>query len=165
MSNLVAGIKSLKGDGLSIRYEDLLTEQAEWDRLYTFLELSCDENIMNRFVEDQLVGSMGDPTGVKLYDKISTDPLDKWKITLGNPIRKYWCKRYLKWVGKERLKLMGYDYDNLKQEINAIPFSLRYFFSDLVLVPFGFVYCFFEPYIFKKKMKNIFKWRSIYVHR
>ena len=57
---------------------------------------------------------MGDPTGVKNYREVDTAPLEKWKTTINNnPLRKMWCRRYLSWIGEERLKVMGYRFQRV----------------------------------------------------
>jgi hypothetical protein len=30
---------------------------------------------------------------------------------MAGPLRQAWCRRYLRWLGAERLALMGYDHD------------------------------------------------------
>ena len=39
------------------------------------------------------------------------------------------------WIGRERLAVMGYDLDQLLQEVNAFPSSHRRLFSDLYRMP------------------------------
>lgn len=75
---------------------------------------------------------MGDPTGVHRYQELSTEPLEKWKRTLGTPWRKRWCRAYLDWIGPERLVTMGYDPAELRRELDSLPSSPRHLASDAV---------------------------------
>ena len=43
-------------------------------------------SLLTSFADVRLRGTMGDPTGVDRYQELSTEPLDKWKRTLGNPV-------------------------------------------------------------------------------
>jgi len=75
---------------------------------------------------------MGDPTGVHRYRELSTEPLDKWRSTLGTAWRKRWCRAYLERIGAARLAAMGYDLDELLAELDALPSSPRHVVSDAV---------------------------------
>ena len=154
-------------DACAVRFEDLLAgnKQESWERIFAYLGIEFDPSMLERFSSSALRGRWGDTKGIKQYAEISTEPLEKWKRTMGNPIRKIWCRRYLKWIGRERLAAMGYDYDELLVELKEIPINLRYFLDDLVLIPFGLIYCWFEPYVMLQKFKYIFAWRYVNVHR
>jgi hypothetical protein len=80
----------------------------------------------------RLQGNMGDPTGVHRYQELSTEPIEKWKQTLGTTWRKRWCRSYLDWIGADRLATMGYDLDALRGELDALPSSARHVASDAV---------------------------------
>ena len=64
---------------------------------------------------------MGDPYGTKLYTTLDERALDKWKLRINNPIRKAWSRRYLQWIGEERLAVMGYDLDDLIRQVDEVP--------------------------------------------
>ena len=49
-----------------------------------------------------------------------------------NPLRRAWCRRYLRWIGRERLALMGYSLDDLVAEVEALPHSLRRLGPDVL---------------------------------
>jgi len=146
-------------------YEGLIDGDEEWARLFSDIGIEYDPDVLAGFTKTRLEGAMGDPTGTVDYKQISSAPLAKWKETMANPLRKRWCKKYLEWIGGERLVLMGYDYDELRREVDAIPFSFRYLFSDLVWMPLGFMYCLLEPYVFIQKFRNILSRRHTRVHR
>jgi hypothetical protein len=80
---------------------------------------------------------MGDPVGIKQYSRISGEPLEKWKRVLGNPLRKAWCRRYLRWIGSERLGIMGYSLDDLLRQLELVPNGVESVGSDLFYLSYG----------------------------
>jgi Sulfotransferase family len=118
---------------LAVRYEDLVSRPTDtWPGIFDSLGLAFDEELLTRFSDVQLEGSMGDPTGVRRYTTISAEPLEKWRSTFANPYRKRWCREYLSWIGHERLALMGYDLDELLGQVDEISASPRSIASDAV---------------------------------
>jgi hypothetical protein len=65
--------------------------------------------------------------------------LDAWRATMANPLRRRWCRRYLAWIGAERLATMGYDCAALETELAAAPRSLRHLGSDFMRLGFGWL--------------------------
>jgi hypothetical protein len=107
---------------LVVNYEDLVTGEPEhWRRITDHFGVEFDPASLSRFREVELEGRMGDPHGVRLYHDLSREPLTKWRGELNTPIRKAWCRRYLRWLGEERLALMGYDLGELLAELDAVP--------------------------------------------
>ncbi|CAN5750167.1 hypothetical protein BH18ACT17_BH18ACT17_16760 [soil metagenome] len=118
---------------LAVRYEDLVSRpDTTWPRVFDHLGLPFDDGLLTRFNDVALQGSMGDPTGVRRYSTISDEPLEKWRATLANPYRKRWCREYLRWIGAERLTVMGYDLDELLGQMDEIGTSARSVASDAV---------------------------------
>ncbi|HTA13472.1 MAG TPA: sulfotransferase [Solirubrobacteraceae bacterium] len=116
----------------AVRYEDLLGgEQRHWRRLMDYLEIEFDPDTLRSFSQIELGGRMGDPTGPKRYKTLSSEPSQKWKGTLANPLRKEWCRRYLRFLGDERLATMGYDRKELTAALDAEPISMRSITSDV----------------------------------
>jgi hypothetical protein len=98
------------------------------------------EQVGETFSQVKLEGRLGDYAGSKTYATISSEPLDKWKRTLRNPLRKRWARRYLQWIGSERLKIMGYNLETLLAELDAVPVSVQHLLSDAVRMSYGAVY-------------------------
>jgi hypothetical protein len=120
---------------LTVRFEDLVTgDEVPWRRILDYLELPWDPLVMKHFSTVELRGRLGDPTGVVAYSALSQEPLEKWRGTLGNPVRRAWCSRYLQWLGRERLEAMGYDLDELQRELNTIPLSREGIWEDAGLM-------------------------------
>ena len=106
----------------SARFEDLVTgERGHWSRLLDYLGIDFEEESLSSFAAVELNGRTGDPTGVKRYSALSAEPSQKWKRTLANPLRRAWARRYLGFLGDERLALMGYSGERLVDELEAQP--------------------------------------------
>jgi len=149
-----------------MRYEDLITNPYdEWEKVFKYLGLSFDPTVLTGFSQVHLKGNIADQPGMKRYHSLSQEPLEKWKTALANPVRKAWCYRYLKWIGRERLAIMGYDLDSLLAEIDAIPFSLHFLGSDFWHIPYGVVYRVFEGSILKHKLVALRSGNRVYAHR
>ena len=97
----------------------------------SYLEIDFEPAALSRFAEVRLDGRMGDPTGRQRYSALSSEPRQKWKRTLANPVRKAWCRRYLRYLGPDRLATMGYDMDRMIGELDSQPLSLDSLVPDL----------------------------------
>ena len=116
----------------AVRYEDLVTDPVTaWDGVFRYLDLPFEPSSLEQFSGITLAGRMGDPTGIGKYAAVSNASLEGWERTLNNPFRKAWCRRYLRWIGRERLALMGYDLDALLADLDALTTSVQRVGSDL----------------------------------
>lgn len=150
----------------AVRYEELIERPAEvWKRAFDYLELPFDPSIVQRFSEVDLEGAKGDKLGTGNYRQMSLEPLEKWKRTLANPIRQAWCRRYLRWIGADRLAVMGYALDELLEELDAIPTSLQHIGSDALRAGYGQACELFESKMLKHKLLTLSDWKRIHAHR
>lgn len=132
LPRLVATYRANSERAHSVRFEDLAGgDESHWRRLMDYLGIEFDRRSLDRFSEVKLNGRMGDPTGVKRYSALSTEPAEKWKSRLANPMRKAWCRRYLRFLGAERLRTMGYDLEQIMGELDSQPTTLASFAPDL----------------------------------
>ena len=132
LPRLVAAYLANGARAHSVNFEDLLGGgELPWRRLMDYLGIEFDVAALDRFSEVELNGSMGDQTGVKRYAALSTEPTHKWKKTLANPVRKAWCRRYLRFLGDERLQVMGYDLSQIMRELDSQPTTLASLAPDL----------------------------------
>jgi hypothetical protein len=133
MASLIDGYKAHSDQVLTIQYESLLqSPENELSRIAEYLNLKFDSDVLKRFSQVSFSGRLGDPTGVKNYQVIETAPLEKWKKVINNPLRKMWCRRYLNWLGEERLKVMGYDFKVLLHDLGSTEMTMSNLFSDIV---------------------------------
>ncbi len=68
---------------------------------------------------------------------------------LDQPICKAWWRRYLRWIGAERLAFMGYDFRELLAEPSFVPTSLRWLGLDMRNIGYGLARNPYRACIFK----------------
>ena len=162
MQTLVDSYESNREAVLSLKYESLLqAPEDELSRVFDYLDLHYDPGLLAEFAKIRLDGKMGDPTGVEEYSKVDMSPLDKWKTTLNNPLRRMWCRRYLQWIGRERMAIMGYDLDELLQELNTTHTRWATLPGDVVCFLYGLFYCLFDVRIIKQKFAGLRAWKQV----
>lgn len=139
-----------------LRYEDLIVDpNVRANALFSALGMPGVEDVAGSFNSVKFRGELGDKTGRAEYASVSSAPLLKWKKTFANPLRKRWAASYLKWLGRERLEVMGYDYDALKQDIASIEVGGAHVASDAARMLYGRV----EPFL----NLNVLRRRATYL--
>ena len=162
---LVDAYHSREPAALGIRYEDLVDRpEAVTARIFTYLDLFPGEANIAEFAGITLSGGLGDEPGMRAYGSISKAPLEKWKEILANPLRKAWCRRYLEFLGPDRLAIMGYSSDELLLELSNLPFSSRFLASDLVRMPYAALFKLLEGRILRDKLDDLRNGRRIFLH-
>lgn len=132
IDNLVRAYRANPERTHAVRFEDLITRPSEtWPALFDDLGVEFDPGSLARFAAVEVDARMGDPTGRRRYVELSTEPLERWKRTVSSPVRRRWCRDYLRWIGAERLSVMGYDLDALLAELDQVPTSLGSVGSDV----------------------------------
>jgi hypothetical protein len=132
LPRLVAAYEANRERVHAARFEDLVGgDEDRWAKLMDHLGIEFEPEALAGFAKIELNGRMGDPTGRKQYSTLSAEPEQKWKGTLANPLRRDWCRRYLRFLGTERLATMGYDLDRLVGELTSQPIGLDSFIPDL----------------------------------
>jgi hypothetical protein len=150
----------------AMRYEDLVEEPAKtWSKAFDYLDLPFDSSALELFDGTKLAGRMGDRSGVAKYTRVSNESVEGWKRTLNTPVRKAWCRRYLRWIGRDRLRMMGYDLDGLMAELECIPISYRGIGSDAGRGCWGLIRDVAEPRILGQKWSKMPAWRYVHTHR
>jgi hypothetical protein len=119
----------------AVRYEDLVCgDEATWRGLTEYIGIPFDASATERFTEVQLAGRKGDHLGSARFKSLSTEPLEKWRLVINNPVRRAWARRYLRWIGPERLAQMGYDLDDLMAELGSLDVGAGGAGEDLVRI-------------------------------
>lgn len=132
LPRLVAARNANAAKSYSARFEDLVSgDESHWRTLMEFLGIDFDPSALVTFSDVALRGRMGDPTGTKRYSSLSADPSEKWRSAFGNPVRKAWCRRYLRFLGEERLDSMGYSLQQLLCALDAQPAGATSLLGDL----------------------------------
>jgi hypothetical protein len=140
LAHLVAAYSENHEQTIAVRYESLVANpDSEVRRVLRYLGLGDEDTAVDRFQELELRNrEYWDPTGPAKYAGVSTDSLDQWKRTFSNPLRREWARRYVRWIGGERLALMGYDLDAILAEIDSEPVGLRRLGTDAVAAVAGY---------------------------
>lgn len=133
ITQLVEAYEQHREGSLAVTYEALVSDpDLTWPLIFEYLEIPFEPELVRTFADVHIEGTMGDPTGVHRYQELSTEPLEKWKGTLGNPWRKRWCRDYLDRIGADRLAVMGYDLETLRGDLDALPSSPKKAVSDAI---------------------------------
>jgi len=132
LPRLISAYRANSHRAYSVRFEDFVGgEERSWRPLMEYLEIEFDPDALHRFSEVDINGRMGDKVGVKRYTSLSTEPQEKWRDTLVNPLRIAWCRRYLSFLGTERIAAMGYDREQIMRELSSQPTSVNELIPDL----------------------------------
>jgi hypothetical protein len=166
LSNLVKTFQAHKEQALAIRYEDLVLDpEKTLQSVYSYLDLPYLPDVLTKFQDVTFRSKIRDPNAdLEGYQTIRREPIDKWKQTMANPLRKAWCRKYIRWIGRERLAVMGYDFDTLLEEINALPSGTRFLARDLYRIPYGKLYVLFEGRILKRQIQTLLRGEKVYIH-
>jgi Sulfotransferase family len=133
LSNLVGAFEEHSAQSFAVRYEDLVASPTSaWPSLFDYLEIPFDPRTLETFDSVDVAARMGDRTGSRNYRTLATEPLTKWHATVRNPFRQRWCRSYLRWIGAERLEIMGYDLEVLLDELDNVPGSGQHLGVDLL---------------------------------
>lgn len=171
LENLVEAYRKHSSKVCAVHFEKLVASPIEeWTRVFDYLELSFEPATLEEFGKIEPQGRpgsrppMGDNPGKKRYSRVSQEPLTKWRQSLSNPVRKAWSRRYLRWIGADRLATMGYDLDELLAELDSLPTSSRRLGSDLLHGGYGLIFQVLEPTILKHKLQLLPSWHRIHTH-
>jgi hypothetical protein len=165
LANLIRTYKERQDQCLSVTYEDLIVSpEIELKRISRYLDIELDPSMLEEFAKVRFRGSMGDAKGMEQYQSLSVGSLDKWKMYINTPFRKYWCRRYLNWIGSERLALMKCNLAHLQREIGSVRTRWSMLPSDVIRALYGIAYCALEPAAMKLKLKYLLEWKWVKPH-
>jgi Sulfotransferase family len=121
IERLVAAHARRDPRAVALRFEDVVADPGATTRaVFELLGLDAAEAAAEAFAGTSLNGRMGDRTGTAAYSEISGEPVERWRTTMANPLRKRWCAAYLRSLGPERLAAMGYDHGELARAVSGI---------------------------------------------
>lgn len=121
ISSLLDTYISKQADVHALNFENLLHDPySEIQQICLYLNIPFTDEMLSAFHKTPLLGRMTEHTGSKVYKtNISKEPLTNWPSTFNNSYRRLWAKKYLNWIGEDRLKIMGYDYSELLSELRS----------------------------------------------
>jgi hypothetical protein len=120
-SALTAAFDANRDRAHAVRFEDLLGENREdhWRAMFDYLELDWNPELLERFSTVRL-RNFGDPTGSRMYSRLSTEPLEKWRKSFRGPVRQAWAVHYwLERLGSAPLEIMGYDPESVIRDVRS----------------------------------------------
>jgi Sulfotransferase family len=136
--NLVEAYFAHAETAIAIQYEELIRDpQSASRQVFEYLGLHYRSEVLGGFGSVELVGSMGDHTGMRYGSSISTDSLTADSEMLGSPVRKAWLRQYLGRLGDDTLEAMGYQRGSLLQFLSEVPNSFRTVPGDLLRMAYG----------------------------
>lgn len=128
---MAAGVRLLGERALSLDYARLVaTPNVVLPELCDYLGIPFSANMLSDYRAVEMAGRMGDPIGVKSYDNVSKESLSKWKQRPYNIYRKWYAKRYVRFLGDETLQAFGLSTKELLLEIDSTPATMRGAFRD-----------------------------------
>jgi hypothetical protein len=131
MQALVAAYEQNAARSYAVCYESLIRHgETEWPKLFDYLDLDMPVDLWGEFQKATIAGSMGDALA-KTTKRVQVRSLDKWLLTFNNGYRKKWARRYLNWIGEQRLAVMGYDKQNLLRRLDSIPTTGKNLAADI----------------------------------
>lgn len=138
LDHLVRGYLRHHDRAVALCYEDLVrAPDATLERVFGHLGLAPPTDAAARLPGTVLPGRLGDHAGTRRHAQPDPGACDRWREQLGNPLRRRWCRRYVAWIGAERLEVMGYDPATIDAEIDAMPGTLKYLGSDCLRASYG----------------------------
>lgn len=166
VENLVRTYEKYEDKVHAMRYEALISSPEQTLRgAFRYLDLPFDPSALDLFGSVELRGRWGDHSGTQKYAQVSDEPLEGWRQVLNNPLRKAWCRRYLRWIGSDRLAVMGYDLDDLNDALDSLPASYGRIGSDVGRGCWGLIRDLAEPKILAQKLAKLPAWHRIHVHK
>ena len=106
--------------GITIHYETLVTEAEDTIRkICEHLQIDYQPDMLKYGNRPAPVGTMNDPIGIHQHSTPTAGSLDKWTKLGCNSQHRSFALSYLDTLGPETLTSLGYDSDELEQEIRT----------------------------------------------
>jgi hypothetical protein len=135
-----------------LRYEDLVREPEHLtQRVFDHLGLPRTDTAVGNLAGSILPGTMGDMKGMTFPGEVTTAGIEQWKGVLGTPLRRAWARRYLRWLGRDRLLEMGYSFNDLSEELSRARAERSRFLSDAARLLYGWWAIRYEFALFGRK--------------
>jgi hypothetical protein len=154
LARLIAAFEAHPDRAYAVRYEALVAGGSEaWGGVFEYLGIRFDPSSLRLPASTDLGGRMGDKVGTYRYVGLSSEPLEKWKSSLANPLRIRWSKNYLRWIGERRLEVMGYEATELLRSLDGLPRGRSLVVSDAMRMTYGAITEFRRSIAFRRLTK------------
>jgi hypothetical protein len=149
---------------LQVRYEDMVSEPATaWRAIFSHLRLEFDPRVLEEYTSVQFAGSMVGPAGIKEFKEISTESIDDWTNAFRSPLRRMWARRYLEWIGEERLRVMGYAQADITRMLDGpLDFNPARVISDAVFMTIGAAHAAMDLSGLKRQLGTVISGKRCY---
>jgi hypothetical protein len=138
-----------------LRYEDLVAHPEKHVRRITdFLELPPLASVTLPEKDALKDARLGDKTGINKFQTVSAAPAEEWKNAFASPLRKYWARRYLEFLGHQRLAKMGYNAGELIAGMNAAGTRTHQLASDVRTLGWKLFRAFEQPPFYRTKTRT-----------
>lgn len=166
LTRLIAASKKYADRAVVVQFEQLVSDpETITAPIFETIGLDPTEADVHHHQSVKLKSwNVGDKQGRKTYQDVSDKPLEKWKSILNSPLRLRWCRRYLRWLGKENLTYLGYDFDQLMSEMNGVTKNWARTPSDAFWMLFGAGYRLFEYRLTRHKLQDFRAGKEIFIH-
>lgn len=142
---------------MALRYEDFVVNpRAVLNRIAVFLELDTGfDNVRGAAIRGAPLGDVRARQGCRCLD---SERVHAWRDVLATPVRKWWVKRYLQWIGPERLATMGYKMGLLLEEVEALQVRWARGWADIPRIARGWASSAVELGILRDKVVHRAQW-------
>jgi hypothetical protein len=159
MERLLETYQRHRNDVCSLTYEEMVLQpEATFRRVFAYLNLTFSKKWLQNYSGQDSCGPFADPHA-KLagYQQIRADSIDKWRQHTSSFVRKEWCRRYLQWLGADRLALMGYDLDKLLDQLAEAKGSTGFFGGDVLHLLRGYCKSLTGPGPIRSNVRRLLK--------
>ncbi len=162
---LARGYEQIRSHSFSLCYENLVHEPDVWlKQICEYLEIPFEPSMSTGF-KDVPVGDMGDQFGSRQYSGLATDSVEKWRTVFSTGYRRRYLKKYLRYLGKDTVECMGYDYSALDRDIDNLPIRFDLSIEDRVRELICLMYSAFELPLLREKLAQRKQGRrKMYMH-
>ncbi len=161
IGHLIDAYRANQQRAYAMRYEDLVREpEAELRKLCDYLGVPWQASMLTDADRVELGGRLGD----RRQAPVSADGVGSWQATFAPALRRRWARRYLSWLGRERLATMGYDLDELRAELSSTPATFDGVAVDAARMLYGTAWSGLEPVLVRDKVRRLRDWRGIHAH-
>lgn len=165
LENLVSAYLSNRANSLSINYETLTANPSQTlNSVADFLDLTNHRPSVDLLNDSNVKSRMGDQIGSRLYGSVVDETHNKWRGVIDSHIRKDWCKRYLIWLGPERLGVMGYEFDNLMSQLDEVRPNIMNTLRDVPASVYGKIHAPLETNILRRNLRSLLVGERLYAH-
>ena len=153
--NILSFVEKRTAAICELKYEDLVSQPEQSIRRVTdFLQLPPLASVALPENDALKQARLGDKTGIHRFQAVSAAPTEEWKSAFASPIRKFWARRYLRFLGHDALQKMGYSAHELISAMNSAGTSFGQAAEDVQTLGWKLFRAFEQPPFYRTKMRT-----------